>query len=259
MKFSDSNLEKYISTFFGFGNTNSDFFHIGKEEAGEAEDIDARLRAWAIHDSPPILDNYQFHSEFAKQKGTPNCYSKLFNENTNSLQRTWMGQIKLQSVVETNELPTIEKLKGIQSKKFGRADSNNAILELFPLPAPNHDKHNYQTFSNLPFLKNKTIYKTTIVNDRIQFLNHLIFSKKPKFVIFYSTGKEFIGYWKKIAGGLDFKKRETISGREKRSRYLLLDKKDGVTFGITQHPTYTGTSDCELLETGRLIKKFSEQ
>lgn len=258
MQKNDKDLEKYIFTFLGYGNTNANYWHIGKEEAGEAKDIDARLKAWIKLGSSRVVDNYKFHLEFANQKRKPKCYASLFNEQKTNLQKTWAGQIKLQLAIKTNQLLSLERLKKIQSKEFGRSDSTNAILELFPLPAPNHDKHNYQA-SKLPYLKDKKTYKEEVVKKRIQLLKSLIFDKKPKFVIFYSTGKDFIKYWKQITGDLAFKTEHIIPGRSERSRYLLLDKKEGITFGITQHPTYTGTSDKELLETGKLIKDFSEK
>ena len=62
-----------------------------------------------------------------------------------------------------------------------------------------HKSHDYSTVSDLPYLKTKEEDKATVAPIRIEFLKNTIAAKKPKFVIFYSTSKEFITYWKKVA------------------------------------------------------------
>jgi len=78
-------------------------------------------------------------------------------------------------------------------------------------------------------------------------------------VVFYATSKEFIAYWKRIVNVTNLSwKRIKIEGRTKKNRYLLLSHNDTTTFCITQHTTYFGTSDEELLESGIKIKEFHE-
>jgi len=260
MKINDTDLDNYIKSFMGFGNCNAPIWFIGKEEAGSAKDIAARVAAWLELKKPNIADNYEFHSKFAVNLKKPKCFDYLFRGKNANLQPTWNGLIKLQLAIEKGTLASEETLKEFQSHKLGRKNSNNAILELFPLPSPDHNSHNYSEVSNLSYLETKKAYKEKIAEQRIKYLKKLIFDKKPKFVIFYATSKEFITYWKKIVD-LSTSKEDKIkiTGRDKRNRYLFLKKIDGITFCITQHPTYSGTSDNELLESGIKIRKFSEE
>ncbi len=255
----DKNLEDYINSFFGFGNLNAPIWFIGKEEAGEAKDITSRVTGWVKLGRPNIADNYEFHSEFANQLGKSNKFKYLFRGKNANLQPTWNGLIKLQFAIEKGKFVSEEILKEFQSYKFGRKDSQNAILELFPLPSSNHNRHDYSKVSNLTYLENKKVYKTKITSSRIEYLKNKIIEKKPKFVVFYATSKEFIAYWKRIVNVTNLSwKRIKIEGRTKKNRYLLLSHNDTTTFCITQHTTYFGTSDEELLESGIKIKEFHE-
>jgi len=255
----DKDLEDYINSFFGFGNLDARIWFIGKEEAGEAKDITSRVAAWIELDRPNIADNYEFHSEFANQLEKSNKFESLFQGKNANLQPTWNGLIKLQFAIEKKKFVSEEVLKEFQSYKLGRSASKNAILELFPLPSPNHNTHDYSKVSNLNYLKNKKDYKTKITSSRIEYLKNKIIEKKPKFVIFYATSKEFIAYWKQIANTTNSSwERFKIEGRTKKNRYLLLNHKDKTTFGITQHTTYFGTSDEKLLKSGIKIKEFHE-
>lgn len=258
MKINNAKLENYINQFYGYGNLKSDYWFIGKEEAGNAKDIHARLKAWTNLKSPEITDNYLFHKNFATQIGKPNLFDRLFNESHTKIQKTWAGLIQLQYAIGKDELPSYTDLKTIQSNDLGRLDSDNALLELFPLPSRSHSDHNYEKFTQLDYLKNKESYKAAVAKTRIDTLKELISKHQPKFVIFYSTNKEFINYWKKITGGLQFKEMQRLSNRSGGNRYLLLDKMGKTTFCITQHPTYRGTSGEELLKTGRIIRAFSK-
>ncbi len=263
MQVNNLELEQYINNFFGFGNLESDIWFIGKEEAGDEkkESLIARLESWKKLGKPEVSDNYKFHMEYGNQLGAKGCFDHLFNGDSSILQSTWCGLIKLQFAIEKGIIPKENILKTFQSEQIGRNDSPNSILELLPLPAPNHNSHNYSKWTDIPYLVNKETYKKAIKNARIEKLKGLIFKNKPKFVIFYSTESDFISSWSQVAG-VDFKKSKKIkiigkeNNRENRHRYLLLAKNDGITFCVTQHPTYTGTSDNELLESGKIISEY---
>lgn len=229
-------LEEYIENFYGYGNLNSDFWFIGKEEAGgrNKEDVISRITEWS--NKGAVLDIKKFH-----YKINPKAYKELFTINNQfKTQATWRGLIKLQYFIENKSLPNKEQVKDFQCNKLGQYNSNNCLLELFPLPAPSTSVYDYKNwFPELDYLKNRRTYKSKLKERRISVLKNLIEKHTPKVVFFYSTDKEYVKYWKEIS---NYESKNTIIIKNNRVS-ALIEKINNTVFVICPHPVAHGVTN----------------
>ena len=59
----DSSLRAFVNDYFGYGNLNSPYWFIGKEEGGSVTLAENNLRVakWVEMGSPITLDTYVYH------------------------------------------------------------------------------------------------------------------------------------------------------------------------------------------------------
>jgi len=230
-------LKNYIENFYGYGNLRSDYWFIGKEEAGGEthQEINSRLKNWKNLNSEKVIDTYDFHKKITNENDE--TFEFLFK---NKVQRTWLGLIKMIFSLEDKKWTDFD-IKKFRTESLGRAFSNNCLLEMFPLPSPKANQFNYSEWTDY---KNRENYKNTIKNLRINNIKQLINENQPKFVIFYSTDKEYCGYWNKISE-IDFDKVQTniFKERKKNSLIIKIAKKGNTTYAIVNHPASRGIPD----------------
>ncbi len=241
-------LNNYIENFYGYGNLESDYWFIGKEEAGGEthQEINSRIENWKNLNEEKVIDIYDFHKKVINENGK--TFEFLFE---NKVQNTWLGLIKMIFSLEGKNWKSSD-LKNFRTESLGRKYSNNCLLEMFPLPSPKANKFNYSEWTDF---KDREGYKNTIQNLRINNIKNLINENQPKFVIFYSTDKEYCGYWKKISEiDFDIIQTKIFEKRKRNSLVFKITKKGNTTFAIVNHPTSMGVPDEYYKTIGERIR-----
>lgn len=192
-------LETYINNFYGFGNWNSDFWFIGMEEGGGNKESEVKKRLDSWHSSSTdLIDNKTHHERIG--------ITKFFDRGI--LQSTWAKLIRLKLSIEGelsgNDNTDRKKIRNVQKHSWGQLKSDNALLDLFPLPSPGIGKWRYKTeqWTDIDYLQNREKYRDTLKEMRTQYIREKINSHQPKVVVFYSA--TYIPYWNEIIQG-DFK------------------------------------------------------
>lgn len=250
-------LEEFMIRFYGYGKLKSDYWFVGMEEGGgnTIDEVIARVNIWKKFDKPTLLDNREFHKELYEEMGLSGQFENAWNR----YQRTWGGLIKILLNYENVSAPTLPEVKDFQRRELGRCDSNNCIVELFPLPSPSIKKfHDFKSAGiDIDYLQTRETYKNHFKEERINSLRDLIIENEPKFVLFYSSTPEYIQYWKIISGAseTDFEL-ETIQETDKKKLTARFYKSKTTCFAITHHPTYIGVTNDYFKLIGKRIKEI---
>jgi uracil-DNA glycosylase len=217
-------LPKYLRNFYGFGNPKANIWFVGMEPGGgnSPKEIRELLISWKNCGSKEYVDIFKFHEKIKKSKHCkPGKYpnlAKYFFDKNNKLQSTWNKLILI-----INPKSTTEDRREFQKLYFGRNQSDNCLIELFPLPAPKTSEWKYNVwFKDIPYLKNKGEYKKKFLKERKEFIKKQISKHKPKVVVFY--GKGYLNAW------------EDISGCEFRNNPF--QEKNNILFVAIKHPVY---------------------
>lgn len=95
-QFNDALLEKYINTFYGYGNPAGNYWFVGMEEGGGSDfgDIERRLDSWRTRGEKQFEDLAAYHRALAEAAKSAGCddahargYTKYFDDSP-KLQRT---------------------------------------------------------------------------------------------------------------------------------------------------------------------------
>ena len=235
----ESDLKDFMSNFYGYGMLNSDIWMIGMEEGGgnSIEEIQARLKHWVEGGRCITEDVAEYHEKFGM--------GYFFSEKPKN-QSTWNKLIRI--MLAYHEIDTtLQNVKEFQRDEFARHDSNNCLLELFPLPSPSTGHWLYSTVSDIPWLKTREAYKEHLAPHRIAMLKELIELNGPELVVFYGNNPEYREYWTAI---VDAPFSEiTLDGR---TAYRA--EKGRTQFYIVSHPVATGITVEYFHELGRLAR-----
>ena len=216
-------IQERIKHFWGYGNLNAPYWFVGMEEGYNAktEDLYKRFKA---SEGKQICD-------VADLKIDPGSYS-LFTEEA-PLNRTYRRLIQMMLYAETKKHPDKEALRDFQITKLGRSDSNNAILELMPLPSKSIDPKDWiYAETGIEGLSSRKDYLETYKDERIQSLRSLIEQYKPKYVICYSLSYQE-----------DWHKLTDKPFIEVNPRRLYLARDGETTIAITPHSVAQGLSN----------------
>jgi hypothetical protein len=235
----DRLLTEFFQTFYGYGNYSGQFWFIGMEEGGgnSFSEINTRLTAWANRGKNELEDLAEYHNDIGVRD--------WFN-NKPKLQPTWNKLIRI-LLSSSGELPTTEQVREYQKTLLGRLIGDTCLLELLPLPSPSIGKWLYAQYSQLPYLKDREIYKQECIASRITHLQDRINQYQPKVVIFYSLSYQ--DYWKKIAG-VDF---------HQNSDKIHTDRSESTLFVMTKHPAAQGVTSDYFHQVGQLIATSSAE
>jgi hypothetical protein len=218
-------LPQYSEHFLGYGNPASDVYFIGKEEGGEYDEkgLKELLASWNGNGRKQTCD--------IKEDVDDETYEKYYGSRA-KLQSTWKGLIRFLSVYENGDIPNNEMIREYQRHKFGCVSSNHALLEPFPLPNPSTNKWAYG-FLEDPRFSCRGAFIQSFGKQRITIIKDLIRLNKPKVVVFYSTAKNYMGYWEKIIG-------DKVS-MDDRGYYIT--EKDSTSYVVMDHPTRHGITN----------------
>ncbi len=216
-------IRERIKNFWGYGNLNSPYWLIGMEEGFNAE-TEYLYKRFKASESKQICD-------VADLKIDPGSYS-LFADGA-PLNRTYKRLIQMMIYAETKKHPEKEAIRDFQITKLGRTDSNNAILELMPLPSKSIDPTDWlYADTGIEGLSSRKDYLETYKNERIEALRSLIEQYKPKYVICYSLSYQ--EDWHKLTDSTFI---------EVNPRRLYLAKDGETTIAITPHSVAQGLSN----------------
>lgn len=241
-------IEEYMNNYYGFGNWNSNIWFIGMEEGGgyEEEEVNKRIESWYTT-KKDLIDNKAHHERIG--------LTQFFEKGT--LQKTWMRLIRLKLSIE-GKLSGIsskdtEIIREVQKNSWGRIDSDNALLDLFPLPSPNAKDWFYNkkfNWTEIEYLKNRESYRDALETQRTQYLRDKISKHSPRVVIFYS--KEYIPYWNKIVGS-DFNTGSKIIFRQGKNEVRAIKRKT-TCFVQVPFPGRNAQSNNFWTDTGMKIR-----
>jgi hypothetical protein len=215
-------LEQYIEKFYGYGNWKSPIWFVGIEEGGgnSEEEIKKRINSWFKFQTD-LIDIKQHHINI----GLPEYFIK------GNLQPFWKKLIRIKLSIE-NKRCNNEIIRDVQKNNWGQLDSDNAIIELFPLPSPGENKWFYHKWANLNYLNNRYDYYQKVSGFRIDYIKSKIQQHKPR-IVFLCASNSMMYYWNKLVG-LDFKQN---SERVKINKnYIRILKNNNTCFVQTPHP-----------------------
>lgn len=233
----DNILEKYIHSFYGYGNPNGPYWFIGKEEGGDlslAQNL-GRVTAWNERGEMEFDDLFGFHESI----GVLECFGEKAK-----LQPTWNKLIRILLSAQGDE-PNAETVREYQGTSLARKDSETCLPELLPLPARSTSEWDYSEVSYLPYLRSREIYRNEIGPKRALHLKDKVNFYKPKLVVFYSMDRWYREQWK-IISDCEF---EEVDG-------TLVSKTPDTVFAILPHPTAFGYTNKYFHEAGALFRKM---
>ena len=237
----DQLLEKYIHTFYGYGNYQGDVWFVGKEEGGggSVDDVLQRLTAWSQRGRRELEDVCEYHEAFG--------VTHLFGKRP-VIQRTW-GKLIRSLLKAKGQAVTVEQIREYQGQHLAREDGETCLLELLPLPSPSTGQWLYSSCSELRQLQERQGYKEFYAAQRAHHIQQRILEHKPRAVVFYSSDLWYQHWWKVIAEGVHFDTHE--------SRFQW--GADGSTlFVISKHPTAPGVTNQYFEAIGDFLLRAPE-
>ena|ERR1035438_6411336 len=240
-----TDLQNYIDNFYGYGNFHGDYWFIGiEEDGGKVErDVQSRIDSWFNLGSINLIDNGIHHHNIGNDK--------FFRPN-DILQQIWDKLIVVYAILIGYNPNLTADRKEIQRADWGRIDSNNCLIKLFPLPSPNSNVWNYNNWSSLPFLSNREIYKIHIVDSRVTFIQDKIALYSPRLVLMY--GDKYIQYWNRLAFPfINEWHQERIQNSH--WKYYL---QNGTLFVVTPHPIGVYSYEFWKQVGNRIIEEMPE-
>jgi len=224
-------LSNRLQSFWGFGNYESKYWFIGMEEGGgdNIQEVSKRLSVWEKFGSPELIDNFEYH------KGISGYGYENHFEGKIKLQPTWAKLIRAYLNIENpNRNYSADDIKKFQAKYWGRLNSNNCLLDIFPLPSPSANNWHYDKWCEIPILRNRDTYKNALQSERVNTLQKRISTYKPKVVMFYAFGDEYLKFWEQVAE-INFTEKNNYKIFRDKSVYL--SKKDESIFVVTYQPS----------------------
>jgi len=226
----DFQLLNRITNFWGLGRFESDYWFVGMEEGGgnSLEEVSKRMQSWIDQGATELVDNYDYH------KGITGFDLMRFFEGKIKLQPTWSRLIRTFLVYQNpNTKYEPNDIRFFQSEKWGREDSDNCVIEIFPLASPSANHWKYNLWSDLPILKDRETYKNTIREMRINSLKNKIDIHKPKFVLMYGMNKDYLDIWSEVSG-ISFNPSTQITIF--RDKFIHYSFNKGVAYFVTFQP-----------------------
>lgn len=236
----DSSLRAFVNDYFGYGNLNSPYWFIGKEEGGSVTLAENNLRVakWVEMGSPITLDAYVYHKSLG-----------MSDYEFSRIQPTYTKIIQILLHLD-GSASDIDARRAFQATKLGRAGANHALLELMPLASRSTGLWLWEDqVAKALNLHNRKQYWETIMPKRIVALKDLIAKYKPKLVLFYSTQSDYIKAWSQFAG-VDAWEWHKITPYMKYG----LQQVGNTLYVITTHPTMKGIRGTDFTEVAEAIK-----
>lgn len=205
MLIEEKSLRHWIDNFYGYGSWQARFWFIAHEEGGGElpEEVAEKLDYFTSSDAHregilcDIRDLYKHVAvrwESPKASLFQNLYAYRFGQD--AVQHgIWKNLIAFTCGYQHENLPDL--LAYQQNNFLSPATQNEALIRLYPLPAPHSHAwyYNWLDLPHLPFLKSRRLYQEHLFERRIHTVLSNISTCKPKVVLMY--GMENINRIKK--------------------------------------------------------------
>jgi hypothetical protein len=242
-----------LYNFWGLGRFESDYWFVGMEEGGgnSLDEVSKRLQVLEDFGTNGLVDNCVYHTKIGYD------FQRFF-EGKIKLQFTWAKLIRTFLVMRNpNTRYTPDYIKDFQANKWGRSDSDNCLIEIFPLPSPSAYMWNYDKWSDMPILKDRNSYKTALRKPRVDSLICKIDFYKPRLVLMYGMSDEYLGIWSEISR-INFG--EATKKIIYKNKFIHCGFYKETLFVVTYQPNAVWSNaywDCVGLKiNGLLLKKF---
>jgi hypothetical protein len=193
MRIEDKPLRHWIDNFYGYGSWRARTWFIGYEEGGGdlPEEVAEKLNYFhSIHRSDDLCDirelyrHVSFREDGPKADSFKNLYDYRFD--SNAIQNSvWKNLIAFEHGYKNKNLPDMLLY---QKNSFALPSAQNeALIRLYPLPAP-HNHAWYYSWLDLPkfdFLKSRTLYQEHLYQSRMHTILSNISANKPEVVLMY--------------------------------------------------------------------------
>lgn len=194
MLISDKALKHWIDNFYGYGSWDARFWFVGYEESGgdlpeEAADKFNYFYNRQTPDTPTLCDirdlyrHVAFRIEGPRAEKFSNFYDHRFGSDA-TLHGSWKNIIAFEHGYKGKELPD---LLTYQQELFALPSAHNeALIQLYPLPAHNHAwYYAWLDLPQFPFLKTRALYQDHVYIHRIRTILENMRVYKPKLVLMY--------------------------------------------------------------------------
>ncbi len=230
----DELLVEFAQTFYGYGNYQAPYWFLGMEEGGgnSIDEINRRFSVWAARGKNELEDVAEYHRAIK--------IPELFSDKP-KLQNTWNKQIRVLFGIKNQAVET-EFVRNYQRDSWGRNDSDNCILELFPLPSPSTADWIYGKTSSLPTLKNRDTYREAYLPNRVDHFQRRVEKHRPKVVFIF--GISYMPYWEKLVGTKFLEENDLLQVVVEKTKFVVL-----------QHPVAHGIKNEYFYNAGQAISK----
>ncbi len=195
-------LLRYMKTFYGYGSDRVPYWFIGIEERDHDKtdfSINRRLEVWDnwTPSNPELVGLRDF---YCARKGTDKPF---FSDPVEEVVPFWKAIVDVLLALKGNDRPTAKDESDYQRTELGKADGENCLLDLFPLPCRSTAKDDwlYGTWeytAPISYLQGqRRDYTKKVKPCRISFLHDKILACRPKLVVFCGSKQ---GAWERIAG-----------------------------------------------------------
>jgi hypothetical protein len=238
----DSMAKSFASSFWGYGNPSSPLWFVGMEEAGVSsrQQFETRLGAWGGLGKPSFADVAKFHREIGEHE--------LFDAPVVHVQATWRKLIRCFLKSRGIE-PNAGRIKEAQKCEWGRSDSDNCLMELFPLPAASVRDWPYADILSGEEFESRSQYLEHFGERRTKAMADLIECYQPTAVVFYSSQARYLGFWGAVVGGDASWQFDGVDGVD-RFRYQITGDR---IYIVVPHPTAFGVTNAVFDRIGEVV------
>jgi hypothetical protein len=235
MKLDNQTLKRFMTTFYGSGNYEGNYWFVGMEEGGGSslEKVYTRIRAWQDLGEAELVDIVDFHHLI---------HHPEYFRNPVKLQRTWMQQARI-VLASKEHASTTDAVKVYQRDRIGRKGDETCLLELLPFPSPHSSTWHYASWSDIWFLQDRALYQKYCLPQRMCHLHERVHEYQPKLITF--CGTSYIPYWKLIAG------KDVLFDDQ---GGFWVGNSRGTIFVIVKHPAARGITNAYFEDVGRFIR-----
>jgi len=195
MLIKEESLRHWIDHFYGYGSWHAPLWFIGYEEGGGEVPEEVAEKLNYFHKAHPQTDgelcdirelykHVAVRSDSAKANSFNNLYEYRFDKNAIQ-ESVWKNLIAFEHGYKQTKVP--EFLSYQQSHFLLSSGSNEALIQLYPLPGPNTHAW-YYSWLDLPqlgFLKSRKLYQEHVYQFRMHTILSNIIRYKPDVVLMY--------------------------------------------------------------------------